>query len=153
MDVTQILQKTPFALMFFFPVWAVVFAFVVAFKRHSEGNESDETESRAITAAGMPAGISSSGSELTRERKIELLHVFAINPLLFAPAGNLQETARRLLDDLSVPGMATAVSPVLEHSTDHAVSSGPASQYHVATQATVALLISIAAVIWHLLSH
>lgn len=153
MDFTQVLRNLPFALMFFFPAWAVVFAFIVAFKRHAADDARDETDMRGTGATSHLAGLPSSGSELTRERKIELLRIFAINPVLFAPAGDVQDTARRLLEDLS--GAATSTPPAQVHGTagEEVAASAGTPQYHVATQATVALLISILAVIWHFLSR
>ena len=93
MDFAQILQKLPFALMFFLPAWA----------------------------------------------------------LLFAPEGGVEQTAQRLLADIAVvpPDRLSTVGGIGDGTQDMAAATD--QPYHVARQATAALVISVAAAIWYFL--
>lgn len=163
MEFDKIIQNLPFALMFMFPAWAVFFALSMAFRRHeADGGAVPSAVSTAGTgrADGTGGGGAGGGtvndSSFDREKKIALLRVFAINPRLFVPQGDVASAARALLESMKTvdaAGAAAAGSAGGGAAAVHGEAAGGASHGgsmpDVKAQAGLALLVSIAAVLYH----
>lgn len=162
MEFDKIIQNLPFALMFMFPAWAVFFALSMAFRRHEADGADHAVVSASGTGRAVGAGGGSAGggavndSSFDREKKIALLRVFAINPRLFVPQGDVANAARALLESMKTVDAAGAAAAgsagggaAAVHGEAAAGASHGGSMPDVKAQAGLALLVSIVAILYN----